>query len=88
MATHLKPVRLTCLLLLMVLMVEDKPALAKGGKELRERKKVLEKNLRELNEKINKQEIFERSGGKYTYNWSAKCHNIPRGMGDGGTLAL
>ena len=74
MATPLKPVLLTSLLLLMVLMVEDKPALAKGGKGLRERKKVLENAVRELDEEINKRETLERSRGKYTYNWSAKCH--------------
>ena len=68
MATHLKPVLLTCLLLLMVLMVEVKPALAKGGKELKKRVKTLEKTVKELNEKMNK--------GKYTYNRSTHIQKM------------
>ena len=74
MAAHLTPVLLTCLLLLMVLMVEVKPSLAKGGNGLKKRVETLEKTVKEQNEKIKKQEekikVLEECKGKYTYNRS------------------
>ena len=87
MAAHLKPVLLTCLLLLMVLMVEVKPALAKGGNGLKKRVKTLEKTVKELKDKMNKQDekikVLEECKGKYTYNRSThkrKVSYTPRGL--------
>ncbi|KAL9969524.1 hypothetical protein ACROYT_G021746 [Oculina patagonica] len=56
MATHLKIVLLPCLLLFIVLMEDVKPVLAKKGGGLKQRTKVLEKTVRELNAKMKEQE--------------------------------
>ncbi|KAL9967747.1 hypothetical protein ACROYT_G026039 [Oculina patagonica] len=59
MATHLKIVLLPCLLVFMVLMEDVKPVLAKQGERLKQRTKILEDTVRELNERIKALEECE-----------------------------
>ncbi len=75
MATHLKIVLLPCLLLFMALMEDVKPVLAKQGGRLKQRTKVLEKTVRELNEKMKEQEekirALEECKGNILHNISS-----------------
>ena len=77
MATHLKinVFLLSCLLLLMVVMEEVKPALAKTGDQLKQRTKILEKTVKELNERMKEQEetmkALKECQGKNTHLRSA-----------------
>ena len=62
MAIHLKTVVLTCLLLLMVVMENVKPVLAKRGRRLRQRIRALKQSVTELKETVRelKQEMKEQ----------------------------
>ncbi|KAL9970440.1 hypothetical protein ACROYT_G022816 [Oculina patagonica] len=55
MAIHLKIVLLPCLLLLMLLMEDVKPVLAKKGGGLKQRTKILEETVRKLKEQMKEQ---------------------------------
>ena len=73
MATHLKFVFATCLLLL-IAMEEFKPILAKKGEPLKQRTKILEKSVAELKDKIK---VLEECQCKYTDpNWSCVSAEI------------
>ena len=56
MATRVKIILLTCLLLLVALMEETKPVWAKQGDRLKQRIQILEKSMKELNKTITKLE--------------------------------
>ena len=60
MASHLKIVFVTCLLLF-ILMEEFKPVLAKKGEQLKQRTKILETSMAELKAKIK---ALEKCKGK------------------------
>lgn len=67
MAIHLKTVFLTYLLSLMVLMEEVKPVLAKKGKGLKQRTKVLEEAVSKLQKEMKE---LKDCKGKYTQHES------------------
>ena len=64
MATHLKIVFVTCLLLF-ILMEEFKPVLAKKGEQLKQRTKILETSMAELKAKIK---ALEECKGKWKHS--------------------
>ena len=81
MATHLNMFILNCLLLCMVVMEEVKPAMAKTGDQLKQRTQILEKTVKELDERMKEQAEMIKAlnkcqGKKYTpsVNTYAKCH--------------
>ncbi|KAL9951809.1 hypothetical protein ACROYT_G044541 [Oculina patagonica] len=79
MATHLKIVVLTCLLLLVVLMNEVKPAMAKRRQRLRQRVTILEESMRQLEERLKALEetkdIDECASNSDSCDVNAICNN-------------
>ena len=75
MATHLNMFILSCLLLFMVVMEEVKPALAKAGDRLKQRTQILEKTVKELDERMKEHEetmkALKECQGKNTHLRSA-----------------